>query len=130
VSKLDKPEISGQKLGNKPGTFVKGDDPRRNLAGRPEGSGYKQKFEAMLCQVAEEKGMTREQAELELFKTAYDQAVKGNYQFFKDYVDRAYGPVKTNDTNIQVNNVIPLLGGDSVQTHDGNREVVETQQAD
>lgn len=69
-----------------------------NPDGRPKGSGYKQKFEAMLTQVAEEKGITREQAELELFKTAYEQAVKGNYQFFKDYVDRAYGPVKTDAT--------------------------------
>ena len=66
--------------------------------GRTPGSGYKQKFEQMLQQVADEKGITRETAELELFKTAYEQAVRGNYQFFKDYVDRAYGPVKTNDS--------------------------------
>lgn len=77
------------------GKLVKGTPPG---PGRPKGSGYKQKFEKMLTQVAEEKGITREQAELELFKTAYDQAVKGNYQFFKDYVDRAYGPVKHDAT--------------------------------
>jgi hypothetical protein len=79
-----------------------------NPAGRPKGSGYKQKFETMLNQVAEEKGITREQAELELFKTAYDQAVKGNYQFFKDYVDRAYGPVNQNAT-LNVENLERLV---------------------
>ena len=75
-----------------------------NPDGRPKGSGYKQKFEKMLTQVAEDKGITKEEAELELFKTAYDQALKGNYQFFKDYIDRAYGPVKT-DATLNVENL-------------------------
>lgn len=69
-----------------------------NPKGRPKGSGYKQKFEKALLKVAQEKGITREEAEIELFKAAYEQALKGNYQFFKDYVDRAYGPVKTDAT--------------------------------
>jgi len=97
--------------------------------GRPPGSGYKQKFETMLTQVAKEKNITREEAELDLFKVAYEQALKGNYQFFKDYVDRAYGPVKQ-QTDTTVNVVIPILGGASVQGNDSHPNYIEPQEED
>lgn len=98
-------EQSAKKLPTTRGVpFVKGNDPRRNLAGRPEGSGYKQKWDKAVTELAKEKGITKDQADMELFKVAYEQALKGNFQFFKDAMDRVYGPVK-HDATLNVENL-------------------------
>lgn len=89
-------EIKQDKRKDLPQLFKKGQS--GNPAGRPVGSGYKQKWDRMITKVAEEKGITNDQAELDLFVVAYDQALKGNFQFFKDAMDRVYGPVKHDAT--------------------------------
>lgn len=99
---VDKTTDAGKTL-VKPGTFLPGHDPRRNLKGNP-GSGYKQKWDKAVTQVAKEKGITKDEADMELFKVAYEQALKGNFQFFKDAMDRVYGPVKT-ETMMNVENL-------------------------
>jgi hypothetical protein len=71
-----------------------------NPLGRPEGSGYKQKWDRAITQIAESKGITKDEAEMELFKSAYEQALKGNFQYFKDTMDRIYGPVKQDSVSI------------------------------
>ena len=82
-------------LRDEKGKLVKGTPPG---PGRPKGSGYKQKWDQAVTELAKDKGITKDQADMELFKVAYEQALKGNFQFFKDAMDRVYGPVKQDAT--------------------------------
>lgn len=97
MREVDKPKNNGETkvIRNEKGQIMPGSVLNPN--GNP-GAGYKQKWDKMITNVAEEKGITKEQAELDLFTVAYDQALKGNFQFFKDAMDRVYGPVRQDAT--------------------------------
>lgn len=72
--------------------FQKGDDPRRNLAGRPVGHrDFNTDFDEAVDDIAKEEKITRSEARKALFKVAYHQAKAGNYNFYKDINDRSYG---------------------------------------
>lgn len=72
--------------------FQKGDDPRRNLAGRPQGSlDFKTKFEIFLDKLAKQNNMSPQEIDEQLFAVAYKKAKEGDYQFWKDVHDRVYG---------------------------------------
>jgi len=72
--------------------FQKGDDPRRNLEGRPKGTrDFSTDFDEAVDEIAKENGMTRSQARKILLKVAYKNAKEGNYSFYKDIHDRIYG---------------------------------------
>ena len=80
--------------------FQKGDDPRRNLEGRPKGSrDFATDFDEAVDEIAKDNGMTRSEARKLLFKVAYKNAKDGNYSFYKDIHDRLYGTA-TNKTDI------------------------------
>ena len=120
---VDKPTNDGQiqVLRNEKGQIMPGSVLNPN--GKPIGSGQRQRYEQMLQKVADKEGLSIKDAELELFMTAYEMAKKGNYQYFKDFMDRNYGPVNSGNTNINVEKaVIPIYGGLSVQQHNSNEE--------
>jgi len=59
-----------------------------------------------------------------LLLVAIDKAEKGDNDMIKYLVNRIDGMPKGSDTNIQVNNFIPLLGGDSHKEYiEGEHEV-------
>jgi hypothetical protein len=77
--------------------FQKGDDPRRNLEGRPKGTrDFSTDFDEAVDEIAKENGMTRSQARKILLKVAYKNAKEGNYSFYKDIHDRLYGTAQNN----------------------------------
>lgn len=72
--------------------FQKGEDPRRNLNGRPAGTNnFETDFDEAVDEIAKENGMTRSEARKLLLKVAFKHAKEGNYSFYKDIHDRIYG---------------------------------------
>jgi hypothetical protein len=84
------PVKTAEELRGKP--FQKGDDPRRNTAGRPVGSlDFKTKWFKFIEKVAESNGMTPEEIDEQLFAVGFKKAKEGDYQFYKDIHDRVHG---------------------------------------
>ena len=95
---METAEITAKEVRGVP--FTKGDDPRRNLEGRPIGSkDFSTDFDEAVEEIAKEEGITKSQARKELLKVAYKSAKSGNYNFYKDIHDRMYGTA-TNKTDI------------------------------
>lgn len=81
---MEKTEKSGKYL------FQKGFDPRRNLAGRPLGTkNFSTLFEEAIKKIAKEKEIT--EPEREIVVKAVNEALRGNFNFYKDLMDRNYG---------------------------------------
>jgi DNA polymerase III sliding clamp (beta) subunit (PCNA family) len=77
--------------------FKKGHDPRRNLNGRPKGTrSFKTIFIEAAKAVAESLKLGKEpdKIQIEIVKRGIAQALKGNYSFYKDILDRLYGQAK------------------------------------
>jgi hypothetical protein len=104
-------EKTADKVRGKP--FQKGDDPRRNLEGRPSGAlNFATKFRAFVEKVAENNEMTPEEIEEQLLAVGYKNAKAGNYNFWKDIHDRVYGKpegsldIKSGGEKIQTNFIV------------------------
>jgi hypothetical protein len=83
-------EKTADKVRGKP--FQKGDDPRRNIEGRPLGAlNFATKFRAFIEKVAENNEMTADEIEQQLLAIGYKRAKEGDYQFWRDLHDRVYG---------------------------------------
>ena len=77
--------------------FKEGDDPRRNLEGRPKGSkNFDTIFEAAIRKIVEEKKINIDDPEREMVIKAVIEALKGNYAYFRDLMDRKYGKATEN----------------------------------
>lgn len=75
--------------------FQKGDDPRRNLEGRPVGSeNFKTVFERALEKIAKDNNKSPEEFYDQIIKVGLAKAGRGDYRFFKDFLDRLYGKPK------------------------------------
>jgi len=86
-----KPVETGEKL-EKPGTFQKGDDPRRNLNGRPKGSeNFATKWERMVKKIADQNNLTPDEIDEQLLLVGYKKAKDGDYSFYRDAMDRIHG---------------------------------------
>jgi hypothetical protein len=85
--------------------FVKGDDPRRNIEGRPKGSkNFSTDFDEVVKEIAEQEKITKSEARKFLLKMAYREAKNGNFNFYKDIIDRYYGKAPDNvNLDAQVN---------------------------
>lgn len=84
---------SAKKMRGKP--FEKGYDSRRNLQGRPEGRrSFTTLFKEAIEKIAKERKLPIEDPEVELVVRAIVEALKGNYQYYKDIMDRLYGKPK------------------------------------
>lgn len=83
-------EKTADKVRGKP--FQKGDDPRRNIEGRPLGAlNFATKFRAFIEKVAENNETTADEIEQQLLAIGYKRAKEGDYQFWRDLHDRVYG---------------------------------------
>ena len=98
----ENPEITGEKVVND-GRFKKGDDPRRNLAGRPpETLNFKTKWLLFIDKIAKQNGITADEVDEQLLKVAYKQMQSGDYRYWKDIQDRVYGTA-TNNLDVKSN---------------------------
>lgn len=92
-----KPVNTGKKQEgrNDKGQFVKGVS--GNPEGKPEGTvGFKTMFDQTLKEIAKLNKIKEPEAFQILFKQAYLQAKQGNFNYFKDIMDRYYGkPVQS-----------------------------------
>lgn len=85
--------------------FKKGDDPRRNLDGRPTGAeGFKTMFVRAIEKIAKDTGGKPEDQEMQIITRGILEARKGNFPFYKDVLDRVYGKApQTIDLNATIN---------------------------
>ncbi len=88
-----KPENADKTAKEVPGVpFKKGEDPRRNLAGRPEGTlNFATKWKKFIEKVAETNEMSPDETEQQLLAVAFKKAKDGDYNFYRDTFDRVYG---------------------------------------
>jgi len=73
--------------------------------GRPKGSkNYSTLFREAMIAIATrlELGEEPDQIWVKLFQKGLEHALKGNYSFYKDIVDREFGPVKQ-QTDVNIN---------------------------
>jgi hypothetical protein len=83
--------------------FQKGKDPRRNLDGRPEGAkNFSTMFEEAIKIIVKEQRIPVKDPEVELVVKGVTQALRGNYSFWKDIMDRTYGSPNKSETNVNV----------------------------
>lgn len=83
---------TAKKLPGKP--FGRGFDERRNLQGRPRGSSnYNTIFEEAIKKIVKQKNLI-ESPELEIVMRGIAEARAGNFNFYKDILDRRYGKAK------------------------------------
>lgn len=103
----EKTEKTEEKV-SKPWQFQKGDDPRRNLDGRPPGAlNFSTKWKIFIDKVAKQNNMTPEEIDEQLFAVGFKKAKDGEYAFYRDIHDRVYGkPLQ--QTELKVDGEIPV----------------------
>lgn len=91
------PEKSGtiQEGRDEKGRFIPG------ISGNPEGKppgtkNFSTDFDEAVEDIAIEENITKSEARKMLLKKAYYEAKGGNFNFYKDIIDRDYGKVKEN----------------------------------
>lgn len=99
--------IPVKKVRGKP--FKVGRDERRNLNGKPPGTkSFSTLFDEAIRIIAKEEKISPESAELALFEKAYTEARKGNFNYFKDIMDRRFGqPTKPIDLTTSGHSFLP-----------------------
>jgi hypothetical protein len=106
--------------------FKKGDDPRRNLDGRPQGSrNFATDFDEVVEEIAKDNSITKSEARKILLKVAYKNAKEGDYSFWRDIHDRLYGkPVQPTDITSQGERIIimpaELINKNDTSSNTGN----------
>ncbi|MEM1577948.1 MAG: hypothetical protein QXM27_02995 [Candidatus Pacearchaeota archaeon] len=72
--------------------FKNGYDERRNYSGRPKGSrNFRTLFIEAIEKIATQKNLKGLDLEVELVEKGITEALKRNYSFWKDIMDRLYG---------------------------------------
>lgn len=75
-----------------------------NPNGRPKGQrNYATIYREALIKIAEANNKTPEEVETMMQEVGLKNALKGNFQFFKDITDRIHGKVPEKDITINVN---------------------------
>ncbi len=81
-----------------------------NPEGRPAGSkNFSTIFEEAVKLIVREQKIPVKNPEVELVVKGLTQALKGNYSFWKDIMDRTYGSPNRSDTNVNLaiqNNIV------------------------
>jgi len=90
ILEMDKDsEISGGKLDTR---FKKGFDPKRNLKGKPVGKlSYITEMDNAIDEYAKLHNLTSAQVRLDIYMKGAEEALKGEYSFYRDYMDRKHG---------------------------------------
>lgn len=72
-------------------------EPSPNPAGRPVGTrNFQTDFDEVVEEIAKANNITNSEARKILIKKAYGEAKDGNFQYYKDIVERVYGKVPDN----------------------------------
>ena len=75
--------------------FVKGQS--GNPKGKPVGTrSFTTDFDEVVSEIAKANKITNSEARKILIKKAYSEAKDGNFQYYKDLVERVYGKVQDN----------------------------------
>lgn len=98
----EQPENKGKNKGHDNLIPIKKGE-RLNPNGRPKGSlNYATKMRRAIEAVAKAQDKTPEEIEEMIYKTGLRQAMKGDYNFYRDYQDRFHGkPVQPTDITTQ-----------------------------
>ena len=94
---MKKPIKSGEKTDKDPitGKFLPNNN--ANPAGRPVGTrNFQTDFDEVVEEIAKANNITNSEARKILIKKAYSEAKDGNFQYYKDLVERVYGKVPDN----------------------------------
>ena len=106
----------------------KKNDPRINKNGRPVGQrNYATIYREALRQIGENQGKTPEEMEELLEKAGISQALKGNYQFWRDIRDRIHGQPRERK-EIEVTLPKPIYG--ALSGHNSDKENIQPQEED
>lgn len=92
-------------LHDKNGKFRKGNP---GGPGRPKGRSYAMLYADALRDYAEMNGKTPDEIENIIVKVALKKSIDGDYQFYRDTMDRLYGkPLQEtiNDTNVNIKKI-------------------------
>jgi len=90
---MDTP-IQSPSLANLKPAWKKG-DPSPNPKGKPKGQrSYATIYREALIKIGKAKNMTPEEVEEEMHRSGLDSALKGNFAFYKDTLDRLHGKPK------------------------------------
>lgn len=82
-------EIQQKRVIGRP--FKKGQSGNPN--GKPKGAkSFSTLFDIAIRKIAQEEKISPNDAEMALFERAYLEAKKGNFNYFKDIMDRRFGP--------------------------------------
>jgi len=82
-------EITEKKLDTR---FKKGFDPKRNLKGKPVGKlSYITEMNNAIEEYAKLNNMTSAQVNLRIYMKGAGEALKGEYNFYRDHMDRKHG---------------------------------------
>jgi len=91
--------------------FKKGQSGNPN--GRPKGQkNYKTLYKEALLKIAESKGKTADEIEQDLATAGIMHAIKGNFSFYKDVMDRIHGKAEDN-VNLEGSFVIKWKDADN-----------------
>ena len=84
--------------------FKSGAEWNGNANGRPAGSkNFSTMFEEAIKIIVKEQRIPVKDPEVELVVKGVTQALKGNYSFWKDIMDRTYGSTNSSQVNVGVN---------------------------
>lgn len=105
-------ETKQSKSSKKQGQFTKG-DPRINRTGLNKGTGKEKSFIEFydtICEdIAKKNNMSVDEVKEVIYKVGYAKAKEGNYQFYKDILDRIHGQATAN-TKSEHTLSVDLLG--------------------
>lgn len=104
----------------------KAGDPSPNPAGRPKGKrNFETIYYAALEKLADLNGKSPEELEDEIVQNAIATARKGNFQFYKDNMDRLHGKPQERVDHTSGGLPIPILGN-AIQPNNSNPEDTST----
>lgn len=88
-----KPQNSGEIVErDKSGKFLPGHE---KMGGKKEGSrNFSTIFDEVIEKISKKEGIEITEAESALIKKAYEEAKRGNFNYYRDIMDRKYGKVK------------------------------------
>ena len=86
-------------------------DPSPNPKGHPKGQrNYSTIYWEALRKIGETKGMTPEEVEEELHRSGLNKALKGDYNFYRDTLDRRHGkPLQKVEADVTVSSVDKII---------------------